>query len=177
MVDDTKLARWSLILLVLAVLTMLLSLVSPLTLLFGDAPVVLSKGTEIWKTTFHSLPTAEATALLLILMAPQLAWVIAVVQVARLAQRYRRGRIFELGNTVYFIRLGVALAVMGLLQSLVLPLVNALFYYRHISPWLADIPWLEVLQPDLIMAGAFFFVLGKIMERGAELHESDQLTV
>lgn len=174
---DKKLARLSGTLLVLAYVTALLSIIAPLALLTDSSPIVLAKGSEIWKTTLGELPLLEGGLCVFLLLLPDMVWVYAVIQIARLAHYYRRGFIFEYRNTQCFVHIGGALIVMGIVGNLAMPLVNYLFYYRHISPWLADMPLLAVMEPDLIMAGAFFYVLGKIMRRGAELQDDERLTV
>ena len=161
----------------LALLTGVLVVVGPLTLLFQDVPIVLARGTEIWKTDLQSLPPAIALAMLAILLMPLVAWLYGVAQVVRLARQYRGGHVFDAPNTTRFVRLGAALMVMDVLNALVMPAVNYLLHGAGISPWVADMPLLALLQPDLLMAGVFFVVLGKIMRRAAELERSDRLTI
>lgn len=177
MAVDRNLARWSTVLLALALATALLSILTPVALLLDDAPVTLMRNGKIWQTSMNALGTTDQALLWIGVMLPQLAWFYGVLQVARLARSYRRGVMFDATVTGAFERLGIALAVMGTLETLQYPTLNFLLYYRGVSPWLGDMPVLALIQPDLLMAGAFFFVLGKIMRRGAELQETDSLTV
>lgn len=175
--QDKKLILWSRILLILAWITVIISLAGPLYMVLSNAPMVLAKGDEIWKTTMSQIPAMEGYLCLFILMLPNFAWVYAVANIAKLAKFYQKGQVFEEQNTRCFIKIGIALCIMGVLSALVLPAVNYLFYYRNITPWLSDMPLFALLNPDLIMAGAFFYVLGKIMQRGAELQDNERLTV
>lgn len=177
MSTDVKLSRWSTILLVLAVLTLLHNLAAPLPLILGEIPLVLVRGEETWRATMPQLPTADAWIFGAVMMAPQMVWIYCVAQVGRLAQSFRRGVLFGPRVTAAFLRFGCALLLMGVMQTVQYPAVNSLFFWRGVTPWLADMPLLTLLSPDLIMAGAFFFVLGKIMQRGAELQDFDELTV
>lgn len=163
--------------LLLAFVTAALSILSPLSLLSSNVPLVLTKGQEVWNIPVSKLPAKEGLVFALIVMLPNLAWFWGVLQIIRLAVRYRQGMIFDVRNAVCFTRLGVALVLMGILSSLTLPAANYLLYCRGISPWLADMLWQEVLYLDPITAGVLFYVLGKIMQRGAVLQENDKLTV
>lgn len=174
---DTKLRRWSMVLLLLALATLARGLSAPFFLLLEGGPILLTKGQEVWQSRFESLPTFEAGIVFTVLTLPQVAWLYGVLQIVRLARCYRRGTLFGPAVSGAFLHLGAALATVGLLNSLTLPAVAAVLYHRGICPWLADMPVFAILDLDLIMAGAFFFVLGKIMRRGAELEEADRLTV
>lgn len=175
--SDRTLARWSTVLLWLAGLTLVRALVEPVVDLADDGRIVLLNDGAVWTTTLSELPRAERAAFLAIVLLPHAVWIYAVVQMARLARFYRRGVLFDAAVSGAFLRLGGALAAMGVLQSAILPAVAHLFHARGITPWLADIPLVSVVEVDLVMAGAFFFILGKIMRRGAELQEADRLTV
>lgn len=175
--NDVTLSRWSGVLLVLAVLTGLQSIFSPLSWLFGGTPIILTKGDEIWRSTFQMLPRFDAWVLLGLILLPQLAWVAGVWQVGKLAHSYRRGILFDLKVTQCYMRMGAAWTMMGVLATIDYPVLNYVLYWDGVTPWVADMPLLEIVQTDLIMAGAFFFVLGKIMRRGVELQDSFSLTV
>ncbi len=174
---DMTLRRWSGVLLMLAGLTIIISFIAPLVLLSGDAPLVLAKGADVWRTTLSQLPLLEASLCVVVTSLPNVAWVYCVVQILLLARLYRAGKVFTQENSRYFRRIGIGLTVMGFLSVLVLPVIGHLLYYRGISPWLPDMPLLAVFEPDLLMAGVFFYVLGKIMQRGTELQENEDLTV
>lgn len=174
---DLHLTRWSAILFWFAVMTVLLCLCEPLALLFSDAPIALAKGTEVWSSSLNALPATDVAFILMVLLAPQCAWLVAVIQVAYLAGNYRRGIVFDRRNAGRFLRIGIALAVMGVLHMLVMPFIGYWVFHRGLCPWLPDMPFLAIAEPDLMMSGIFFFVLGKIMQRGAELQESEDLTV
>lgn len=174
---DIFLKRWSTTLLMLALLTVGLVFATPLASLLQDSPIMLIKGTETWKTSLYALPLCDAVALVSIILCPQIAWVFGIFQILHLALNYRRGKIFDTENTSRFIKLGYSLFLMGVLEIIAFPAANYLLFLRKISPWLGDMPILSFIQPDMIMAGAFFIVLGKIMHRGLELQETDELTV
>lgn len=163
--------------LVLAVLAGVQNVVSPLSQLLTDEPIVLTKGDEIWRTTFHWLSSFDAWVFAAIVMSPDAVWLLCIVEIGRLALRYRRGMLFDVYVTRCYMRLGVAMTVMGVLGTAMYPALNYFFFWRGVTPWLADMPFLSIVQSDLIMAGAFFFVLGKIMRRGVELQDSFSLTV
>ncbi len=158
---DKALVRWSNILLLLATITAIMSVVSPVIQLLDDSPLMLMKGKDIWKTTMGELPRKEAVITFFVLMLPNLAWTYSVLQMLKLALYYRRGHVFEDRNTRCFVKIGIGLTVMGVTGSLILPIINYLYFYRGISPWIGDMSWLGILQPDLIMAGwVFFFFWG-----------------
>jgi hypothetical protein len=175
--QDITLHRWSGVLLMLAILTIVISFIAPVVLLSGDAPLILAKGADIWRTTLSQLPRFEGALCVVITSLPNIAWVYCVVQILLLARLYRSGKVFTQENTRYFRRIGVGLTLMGFLSALMLPIIGYMLYYRGISPWLPDMPLLTLFEPDLLMAGVFFYVLGKIMQRGVELQENDDLTV
>ena len=172
-----KLSRWSTVLLVLAALTALQSVVAPLSLLLGNDRIVLTRGEDVWRIMMSQLPAADAWILGAVVMIPQILWLYCVFQVGRLAHSYRRGVLFGPRVTGAFLRFGMALIIMGVLGSAQYPVINYLFFWRGVTPWLADMHLLRIIDIDLIMAGAFFFVLGKIMQQGADLQDSDRLTV
>lgn len=174
---DPCLARWSSILFGFAILTAAISFYAPLTILWQDQPILLAKGTEIWKSTIYTLPKLDAAMIIAISLLPQAPWLYGLYQIMRLARNYRQGKIFSRTNSAYFIKLGYAIFVMGLISALIYPILNMLLFYRGISPWLGDMDTMTFIQPDLLMAGIFFLVIGKIMQRGTELEETDQLTV
>jgi hypothetical protein len=177
MAGDQELRRWSLVLTVLAAVTLAWTALEPLTLFWDDGPIALARGTEIWSTSLRALPGLDRAVVLIVTLLPQVAWVFGVAQVFRLARRYASGRVFDLANTGCFVRLGASLVAMGLMQPAIVPVLARWLNARGIAPWVPDASLLQLFEPDLIMAGAFFFVLGKIMRRGTELQESDRLTI
>ena len=84
-----------------------------------------------------------------------------VLQVFRLARNYRAGQVFGEINARCFVRIGMALGLIGVFETIYFPFINYFLYWRGISPWLADMPWLAVIRPNMFLAGLFFFVLGK----------------
>jgi hypothetical protein len=99
------------------------------------------------------------------------------LQIGRLAFFYRQGAIFELRNAQCFMRLGGAFVALAILATVNVPLINIFLYWRGISPWLGEMPLLFMIEFDYLMAGVFFFVIGKIMRHGNELEESDRMIV
>lgn len=174
---DAKLARWSAALLLMAALTVIAGLAEPVSLAFTDGPVVLMRGAEVWRTTFHRLPVADRVLLLLILGLPQLVWFYIVAQIVVLARRYRAGAVFDPRNPRCFTRIGAALGVMAVLSAIAVPLAAWMLYARGDCPWMADVSLLAALDPDLLLAGGFLFVVGSVMRRGAELQEAESLTI
>ena len=164
--------------LVFALATVAFNLIVPITFIVeGDQPLVFAKGQELFKFTLGELPAFERTVIFAVLFIPALIWVYGVLQIVRLALSYRTGEVFAARNSGYFIVLGIVLVVIGICDALAYPIVNIFMYERGISPWLGDIRLLQTLEPDMIMAGLFFVILGKIMRRGAELQEFDRLTI
>lgn len=174
---DAKLKRWSALLLLLAGLTVIAGLTPPAVLLLTDGPVELIRGKDVWRTTFFALPLLDSTLLLAILGLPQLVWFYIVAQIVTLARHYRAGRVFDRSNPPCFTRIGAALCVMGLTTAAALPLAAWMLYARGDCPWLADISPLAMLDPDLFLAGLFLYVVGSVMQRGAELQEAEKLTI
>lgn len=175
--EDKELKRWSGILLFLGYATAVMSILGPLSLLSKDAPIILARGKEVWSTTFSQIGGVDGAVVLILALLPTAAWVYAVFYIVQLARHYQAGRVFAVGNTGCFLRIGAALAAMGVLDMAVYPLSNLWLFYRGITPWLGDMPILALFDPSLIMAGAFFYVLGKIMARGVALEDNDRLTV
>lgn len=174
---DTALSRWSNALLWLAYATIIISMITPILSIKSDAPLILIKGTELWKTTLGNLPFLDAVLCITIQILPTVAWMFCVTNIIALARLYRQGIIFESTNTRCFVRIGIGLMMMGILSAIVFPIINYLLFIRGVSPWLADMQILALCEPDLIMAGVLFFLLGKIMQRGKDLEEFDRLTV
>jgi len=176
-VVDAKLVQWSTLLLLLAGLTVLAGIAAPVLLLLTDGPLVLMRGQDVWRTTFYKLPPVDRGLLLLVLSLPEVVWLYIVAQIIALARRYRAGAVFDRANPACFTRIGVALAVMGMVSSFALPLAAWILYVRGACPWLADLWPLASLDPDLLLAGAFLFVVGSVMQRGTALQEAEMLTI
>ncbi|MCA1907427.1 MAG: hypothetical protein LDL39_03610 [Magnetospirillum sp.] len=174
---DAKLTRWSFLLFVFAALSGLQAIVAPILLMVNGTPITLSHGSEIWSTTLQALSAVDGAMLVTAVMAPQLAWIYAMAQVALLALDYRRGLLFHSSLTKRFIRLGVAMFVASVLGSTAAPVLGQIFFARGVLPWVPDIPLFAAVDTSLAMAGVLFFVLGKVMQRGAELQDSDSLTI
>lgn len=175
---DGPLYKWATVLMVLALIALAFSLFALGMGLFGsDAPLVLNKGMEVWKTSLHDLKTFDYSVIYTLLALPEIAWVYCVLQMTKLAVYYRKGWVFEHQNVICFVNIGKGLIIMGITSAIIYPAIAFFLYFREVSPWLADIPWLASFDPDLIVSGTFFFVLGKIMARGVELATLDRLTV
>ena len=179
MPKDIRLIRWSNLLLALAIICALLAAAVPIYILFSDAPIVLLKegGKTTWNTTFNALPTIDRLVVFVLTFSSSVAWLYGLLQIARLAVFYRQGAIFELRNARCFMYLGGAFVVIAILETVTGPLINAFLYWRGISPWLGEMPLLFLIEFDYLMAGVFFFVIGKIMRNGNELEESDRMIV
>lgn len=179
MPKDVRLTHWSNVLLVLAVLTMVYTIAIPIYVLIFDGVIGLAKdhGKQIWTTTFHALPVFERVVVLSLNAVANVVWVYGIWQIARLAIYYRQGKIFEQENAHCFLRLGVALGLIGIILSADYPITNLFLHWRGISPWLGDMDAMFIIHPDYIMAGIFFFIIGRIMRRAGELEESDRLIV
>jgi hypothetical protein len=176
---DIHLTRWSNLLTVMAVFTAVLTVMTAFYPLIFNGPLGLVKdnGAKVWTTTVQELPVFERLTVVFTSALYNFAWLYALVQIVRLARHFRAGHIFAEANARCFVRIGAALGLMGILQTLTYPLLNYFLYWRGISPWLGDMSLLDTIHPDYVMAGVFFFVLGKIMRRASELEESDRLMI
>ncbi len=179
MSKDIHLTRWCNLLAVMAVFTALVTAAAVFYPLIFNGTIALSKdhAAQFWKTTMAEMPVFERLVVLGLLSLASAAWLYGLLQIFRLARNYRTGQIFGEANARYFVRIGVALGLIGILQSLTYPALNHFLYWRGISPWLGDMPLLFLIRPDYLMAGLFFFVLGKIMRRASELEETDRLMI
>lgn len=179
MPKDIRLIRWSNLLLALAIICALLAVAVPVYIIFSDAPIVLLKenGKTAWNTTFNALPAVDRVVVFALTFSSSVAWLYGLLQIARLAVFYRQGAIFEFRNARCFIHLGGAFVIIAILETVTGPLINVFLYWRGISPWLGSMPVLFAIKFDYLMAGVFFFVLGKIMIYGNELEESDRMIV
>ena len=179
MQEDIYLARWSNLLAAMAVLAAAITAAALAYPLIFDGPIVLAKehGAEVWKTQVLDIPVFERLTVLIALYLPSFAWLYVVLQIFWLARNYRAGQIFAESNARHFMQIGVALALMGVFETIYFPFINYFLYWRGISPWLADMPWLAFIRPDMFTAGLFFFVLGKIMRRASSLEENDRLMI
>lgn len=173
---DKELSRWSIALIVLALCSAFISVILPVNEIFFQ-PIILAHGTEIWRISQDTLPMGMRIGVGLLCWAPHIAWIYAIIQIIRLAKNYRRGILFDTCNTICFIRIGMALAFMGIINSATYPLLIAILYYGGITPALADISILYAIQPEYIMAGAFFYLVGRIMRRASELHDFNKYIV
>lgn len=177
MTADAKLKWWCLGLFVLTLIAAGQSILAPVMMLFQGAPIILLHEGQVWNTKLVTLPAVDAIFCAVIVLAPQVLWIYALMIVAGLARGYRRGQYFGRMVLDSFHRLGVALLIMGGLSSLVLPAISIWFAWRDITPWLADIPFFAVVDFDLLVAGAFFIIIGRIMMYGSMLEENDRLTI
>ena len=174
---DRKLTRWSTLLFILAVLSGMQGVVAPVVLLVNGTPINLVRGSEVWSTTLQALSNTDGTLVLTLVVAPQLAWLYAMVQVGLLALCYRRGEFFDRRATGRFVRIGVALGLASVANSAVIPILGYVLHARGVLPWLPDMPMFAAFDTSLAMGGAFFYIIGKIMQRGAELQDSESLTI
>ena len=173
---DTELNLWCVVLIILAFCSGLMSVILPLEEIFLQ-PITLMHGSEVWRIPLETLPIGMRIGVGLLCWAPHIAWIYAIIQVIRLAKNYRRGILFDTCNTGCFIRIGMALAFMGIINSATFPLLSVILYYGGMTPTLADISILYAIQPEYIMAGAFFYVVGRIMRRASELHDFEKYTI
>ena len=84
------------------------------------------------------------------------------------------------GKTVKHISVHHVIAIlvlMALSRTLIQPIISYYFYWRGISPGLADLKLVLNIDLDLLMIGLIFFVIAKIMERASEINEENQLTI
>jgi hypothetical protein len=173
---DKELNIWSVALIILALCSGLMSIILPIEEIFLQ-PIMLMHGAEIWRIPLETLPIGIRIGVGLLCSAPHIAWIYAIIQVIRLARNYRRGILFDTCNTSCFIRIGIALAFMGVINSATFPLLSVILYYGGMTPALADISILYAIQPEYIMAGAFFYVVGRIMRRASALHDFEKYTI
>ena len=173
---DKELNAWSIVLIVLALSSGLMSVIVPLKEIFLE-PITLMHGSEVWRIPLETLPIGMRIGVGFLCWAPHIAWIYAIIQVIRLAKNYRRGMLFDTCNTGCFLRIGMALAFMGIVNSLTFPFLSFILYYGGITPELSDISIIYAIQPEYIMAGAFFYVVGRIMRRASELHDFDKYTI
>jgi hypothetical protein len=176
---DIYLTRWSNVLAAMAVLAGVVTALTMIYPLIFDGPIVLAKahGAEIWKMQILDMPVFERLTVLLALYMPSFAWLYIILHIFRLARNYRTGQIFGEVNACGFVRIGVALALMGLFQTIDYPFINHFLNWRGITPWLGEMPLVALIRPDMFMAGLFFYVLGKIVRRASDLEESDRLVI
>lgn len=145
---------------------------------YGLVGLVKDEGKTIWTTLISELPFVDRIASITLSSLDSLAWLYVLLQIWRLARYYQNGHIFEERNALCFMRVGMGLCIMGFLQTAEYPVGAHYLYWRGISPWLADMPPIVfAIRADLLMAGVFFFVLGKIMRRAVELEETNRLIV
>lgn len=177
--QDKKIMRWSTFLFVMVIFALVINVAALIYPTIYDVPISISKnsGKDIWNTTASALPILDFTVVIALNSFASVAWLYGLLQIGRLAKHYRGGRIFEEHNAVCFIRLGIALVFVGIGNSLNYPIANLFLYWRGVTPWLGDMPPLFLVQPDYLMAGVFFFVLGKIMRRANELEETNRLII
>jgi hypothetical protein len=175
--QDRYLARWSRSLTLLIAAAALFSIAAPVYLAADGQAFIFVSGEKTWRFMFSDLPWLDRIVFLPLISSTKIVWLYGLYQIYRLARQYRRGQIFDDANARRFVLLGVALAVIGVLDMAVYPIANVFLYWRGISPWLADMPFLLVFSPDYLMAGLFFIILGKIMRRGSDLEERDRSIV
>jgi hypothetical protein len=176
---DIYLTRWSNLLAGMAILAAIITSLALAYPLVFNGPLILMRehGADIWKTQIFDIPVFERVVVLFILYLPSFAWLFAIAQVFAIARNYITGAVFAEYNARCFVRIGIALAAMGVAETVYYPMINYFLFWRGISPWLADMPLLVVLRPDMFMAGLFFYVLGKIMRRASALEENDRLMI
>jgi hypothetical protein len=176
---DIQLIRWSNVLAAMAILAAVITLIGMAYPLFFGGAVALAKdhGATFWSTPIGSLPLFERSVVMFITYLDSFAWLYAVRHILLLASNYRTGRVFGEANARSFMRIGVALGLIGVFNTLTYPFLNYFLFWRGVSPWLGDLSWLHLVQPNYLTAGLFFFILGKIMRRAGELEESDRLMI
>jgi hypothetical protein len=176
---DAHLARWSLALMAMVLIAAALNISFPIyEFFYGLTGFVKDEGKTVWTSLISALPLIDRFAITLFTELDSVVWLYVLLQIWLLARYYRSGRIFEECNAVCFMKVGQGLCIMGIVQSFEYHAVNHYLFWRGISPWLGDTPpVLFAVRVDMLMAGLFFFVLGKIMRRAIELEETNRLIV
>ena len=143
---------------------------------FTDKPVALFINGELWTKKISSFQVQDRLAIFGILNAKTLLWLIALYQIWRLCRLYSHAEFFTTRNALCFSNVGRSLIGMAVVDTLIVPLVGAFLKYRGIIPKMPD---MDVFMPelDLLVAGLFFWLIAKIMERAAIMREEADLTI
>ncbi|WP_161629874.1 DUF2975 domain-containing protein [Desulfogranum japonicum] len=143
---------------------------------FTDKPVALFIESELWTKSISSFQVEDRLIIFSILNAKTLLWLIALYQIWRLCRLYSQTEFFTVRNAFCFANVGRALIGMAVVDTLIVPLVGAFLKYRGIIPQMPD---MNAFMPelDLLVAGLFFWLIAKIMERAAIMREEADLTI
>lgn len=174
---DVYFSRWSSLLYMLVALASLLTVALPIQYLIRVGRIVLLHDAKLQEFLVWSLPSFELSVVLFGMFTPRIVWLYGLLQFSRMARYFRQGRIFEERNARCLVRVGYALGIICVMDSVFLPSVAFAFYWGGTTPWLADLPIAHIIEPDYAMAGLLFLVLGKVMHRAVEIEKESRLIV
>ncbi len=169
-----KLTLWLRLLIIIAVL---MTIVEIVLAFFSDEPIALFVQGEVWMQEISSFGLVDRIVIFSILGVAIFLWMTVLYQFWRLCSLYRQNMIFTVKNAHCFIRIGWAMIGMAITDTLEIPLLGAYLLESGYIPAMPDMDAAFMFELDFLVAGLFFWLVAKIMERAAILQEEAALTV
>jgi hypothetical protein len=174
---DIYIVRWSNVLSVLVILAALLTIILIINFTFYDGKIGLLHDKKVYVFFIKNLSWPEFYTTIMCIFSVELTWMLGLLQLFRLARHFRHGRIFDEDNSRHLMRISYVLVAVTIIDALTPPIISAIFYWRGVTPWMSDIPMLELIEPAYVLAAIFFFILAKVMSRAADMERESRLYV
>ncbi|KIC13644.1 DUF2975 domain-containing protein [Leisingera sp. ANG-DT] len=173
-----KMANMISILHVLIGATAFASLAETVYVFHSDLPIALQINGEVWIQKVSEFSISDRGVVFSLVELSEAAWFWTLYNMWCLAGLYRRGQYFTPQNSQCFLRIGYALIVMAVLDTLLVPALSGYLYYRGITEGLVDMDIaLIVSELDLMTAGLFFLLIGAIMDKASNMQEEAEMTI
>lgn len=130
-----------------------------------------------WIGNLRDLAGGDAVAVSLFLWMSQAPWLLAVVQVERIARSGARGEFLSPQIALHFKRLSQAILAFTVLECCERPATGFYLAAAGLMPGYPDIAVLDVVRVKLLLVAALFFVITRIVEIGVRLKDDADLTI
>ncbi|RED53842.1 DUF2975 domain-containing protein [Aestuariispira insulae] len=150
------------------------------TLFLSDDKIYFVMADGIWSQRISTLNAADQLFVSTVLVMPVAVFLWGVSQIALLCKLFEAGMIFSLDAVQSFKRFSIALVMVALAQTAVVPLLIVYLYNRDVLPAIPEpVPGqiLSVLRADIFLVGVLFWLISKIVETVMEMKSEYELTV
>lgn len=130
-----------------------------------------------WVGNLKDLSGRDAVAVGGFLWMSQAPWLVAVVQVERIARCAARGEFLTSEIALHFKRLSQAVLVYTVFECSERAATGLYLAARGLMPGAPDIGVFDVLRFKLLVVAALFFVITRIVEVGVRLKDEADLTI
>lgn len=153
------------------------SMVETVYIFFSDFPLALPIDGEVWTKPVSELTVHDRFVLFAFIEIATLFWFSVLYQFWRLCGLYAQGLFFTALNARCFKYIAWAIIGMSLVDSVEVYAIGAYLTAQGIIPMMPDVEFFLLLETDFLVAGLFFLLIAKIMERAAVMQGESELTI